>query len=194
MNVDSGFNFLTFVEHWNGTNWQIQPSPNPLGQGGENGTFEGGVSCPTSRACTAVGQFSAMQAPHPGVTLAEHWNGTSWQVQTTPHPAPVDGPTGTQNSPFAGVSCAAAHDCVAVGNYDSGTNGFLTLAELWNGTAWAVLQSATPVGAYVSQLKGVSCPTTRMCMAVGETTRVNASTLTRGRPVALAERYSPDGD
>jgi hypothetical protein len=82
---------------------------------------------------------------------------------------------------------------MAVGRYDSGPT-FLPLAELWNGTAWTVLQAATPVGAYYTQFTGVSCPTARMCMTVGESTRINASTLTRGRPVALAERYSPGGD
>jgi hypothetical protein len=193
LNIDSGFNFLTIAEHWNGTDWQIQPTPNPLGQDGANGTFEGGVSCPTLRACTAVGQFSPAPAPHPGVTLAEHWNGTSWQVQTTPHPAPVDGPNGTQNGPFEGVSCATASDCVAVGNYDSGPT-FRPLAELWNGNTWSVLQPAAPVGTFIAEFAGVSCPTARMCMTVGDSTRINASTLTRGRPVALAERYSAGDD
>jgi hypothetical protein len=120
--------------------------------------------------------------------LAEHWNGATWQVQATPHPSPVDGPNGTHNSPLAGVSCAAANVCTAVGNYDSG-NGFLTLAERFNGTSWTVQHSLTPIGASISALDGVSCPTPNTCMAVGQSTRFNAETNSRGRPVALAEHY-----
>jgi hypothetical protein len=189
--VDSSFNFLTFAEHWNGTTWSIQSTPDPEATGGANGTLEGGVACPTPDACTAVGQWSPSPAPHPGVTLAEHWNGQSWQVQATPNPPAVDGVNGTHNAPFAGVACPTVNDCTAVGNYDSGNaNGdFLALAEHWNGTSWSVQPAASPVGAFVSVLHAVACPTPRTCVAVGESTRNNAQTNTRGRPGALVERY-----
>ncbi len=189
--VDGAFNFLTFAEHWNGTVWDIQVTPNPVGTDGPNGTLEGGVSCVTPRTCTAVGQWSPAPAPHPGVSLAERWNGTSWQVQATPNPAAVDAVNGTHNSPLAGVSCATVNECMAVGNYASGdANGdFLALAERWNGTSWSVQQAATPVGAFYTTLHGVACPTPRTCVAVGDSTRYNAQTNTRGRPVGLAERY-----
>jgi hypothetical protein len=158
--VDGAFNFLTFAEHWNGTVWDVQVTPNPVGTNGPNGTLEGGVSCATPRACTAVGQWSPTPAPHPGISLAERWNGTSWQVQTTPNPAAVDAVNGTHNSPLAGVSCPTVNDCTAVGNYDSGdANGdFLALAERWNGTIWSVQQAATPVGAFFTSLHAVTCP------------------------------------
>jgi hypothetical protein len=188
--IDSNFNFLTFAEHWSGSTWEIQSTPNPTGTDGPNGTLEGGVSCPTPAACTAVGQWSPSPAPHPGVTLAERWNGATWAVQATPNPAAVDAVDGTHNAPFAGVACPTPNSCTAVGNYDSGDadGDFLALAEGWNGTGWSVQQAASPVGAFYSALHGVSCPTPRTCVAVGESTRYNAQTNTRGRPVALAER------
>ncbi len=194
--IGNPFNFLTLAEAWDGTSWTIQPSPNPVGTDGPNGTFEGGVSCPMASACTAVGQFSPSPAPHPGVTLAERWNGSAWQVQNTPNPGPVEGADGTRNSPFAAVSCATVNSCTAVGTYDSGnaSEGFLTLAEQWNGTRWSVQHSATPTGASVSGLVGVSCATPRSCIAVGQSSRFNAQTNSRGRPVALAERFSAGDD
>ncbi len=194
--VDSQLNFLTFAEHWNGTTWEIQSTPNPSGTGGANGTLEGGVSCPTPDACTAVGQWSPSLAPHPGVTLAERWNGLSWRIQTTPNPPAVDAVDGSHNAPFAGVACPTVNNCTAVGNYDRGipNGGFLALAEHWDGTSWSVQQAASPVGAFFSQLHGVACPTPRTCVAVGDSTRNNSQTNTRGRPTALAERYGSGND
>ncbi len=190
--IGSPFNFLTLAEAWDGTSWTIQPSPNPVAADGMNGTLEGGVSCPTAGECTAVGEYSPSPAPHPGITLAERWNGAVWQIQHTPEPGPVEGPNGTRDSPFAGVSCASVNTCTAVGNYDSGNarSGFLTLAERWNGTEWTLQQSPGPIGASVSQLAGVSCPTPQTCIAVGQSRRFNAETASQGRPVALAERYA----
>jgi hypothetical protein len=194
--IGASFSFLTLAEAWDGASWKIQASPNPVGADGVNGTLDGGVSCPTARQCTAVGEFSPSPAPHPGVTLAERWNGAVWQVQHTPNPGPVEGVNGTRDSPFAGVSCASVITCVAVGNYDSGNSryGFLTLAERWNGTEWSLQQSPSPIGASVSQLGGVSCPTPQTCIAVGQSRRFNAETASQGRPVALAERYVAIGE
>ena len=194
--VDANFNYLTFAEHWNGTTWEIQPTPNPAGTDGPNGTLEGGVSCPAAEACTAVGQWSPSPAPHPGVTLAERWNGLGWEVQATPNPPAVDAAAGTHNAPFAGVACPTIDNCTAVGNYDSGNaNGdFLALAEGWNGTSWSVQQAASPVGAFYSALRSVACPTPRTCVAVGDSTRYNSQTNTRGLPTALVEGYALRGD
>jgi hypothetical protein len=191
--VDGAFNYLTFAEHWNGTTWEIQTTPNPTGTDGPNGTLEGGVSCPTPRVCTAVGQWSPSPAPHPGVTLAERWNGSAWEIQPTPNPPAVDGANGTHNDPFAGVACPTVDNCTAVGNYDSANanDDFLALAEHWNGTSWSVEQAATPVGAFYTALHGVACPTPRTCIAVGDATRYNAQTNTRSRPTALAETNNP---
>jgi hypothetical protein len=188
--VDNAFNYLTFAEHWDGTTWAIQATPNPRGTDGPNGTLEGGVSCPSPQSCTAVGQWSPSPAPHPGVGLAEHWNGRSWEIQPTPGPPAVDASDGTHNAPFAGVACPTVSSCTAVGYFASrDANGdFLARAEGWDGTSWSVQPAASPVGAFYSTLQAVACPTPRVCFAVGESTRYNSQTNTRGRPTAIAER------
>jgi hypothetical protein len=189
---------LSLAERWTGTTWDIQPTPNPVGVDGINGALDGGIACPTSRACMAVGQWFPVPVAHPGVTLAEHWNGASWEIQTTPNPTGVDGANGTHNSPFLGVSCPTPNDCTAVGNYDSGNYArdgyFPTLAERWNGISWSVQPTVTPIGAAYSLLAGVSCPTPHTCIAVGESGRNNAATTTTGPAMALAERYSSGDD
>jgi hypothetical protein len=105
----------------------------------------------------------------------------------------VDAANGTHNAPFAGVACPTIDNCTAVGNYDSGNaNGdFLALADRWNGTRWSVQQAASPVGAFYSALRSVACPTPRTCIAVGDSTRYNSQTNTRGLPTGLAEGYAP---
>jgi len=65
-----------------------------------------------------------------------------------------------------GVSCAAAADCTAVGEYYRTAAGPQpTLIERWDGTAWRVEPS--PSIGRASTLDSVSCPTAASCTAVG---------------------------
>jgi uncharacterized protein (TIGR03118 family) len=87
----------------------------------------------------AVGFSDQVTAP-PVVdsTLAEHWNGTSWSIVSTP-PTPSGG-VNPPNAQFLGVAAAASNDVWAVGfktgpdNPDFGEQ----LIEHWNGTSWPV--------------------------------------------------------
>jgi hypothetical protein len=109
----------TLAEAWNGTTWARQRSPNPAGNAG---AALDGVSCPHVTACTAVGNWTASTSGSPTDTLAEHWNGTRWSVQSTPDPA------GAKISALSGVACLPAGTCVAVGSFWNGTST-QTLAE-----------------------------------------------------------------
>jgi hypothetical protein len=66
-----------------------------------------------------------------------------------------------------GVSCASVTMCVAVGTYSSGGVSY-ALAEGWNGSEWTLQSAAGVSGAKGSFLFGVSCPSTKVCEAVGE--------------------------
>src|SRR5205085_3421309 len=83
INADTG---MTLEERWDGTAWTIETTPNPTSA--TRSSLEG-VSCASATACTATG-FSS-DSPGTQVTLAEHWDGTTWTIQDTP-------PTGTQGS------------------------------------------------------------------------------------------------
>jgi hypothetical protein len=87
------------AESWNGSTWDVQPTPQLAGPGGSG--FEG-VSCSSGIRCTAVGVSS-------GGTLAEGWDGKAWEVDTTVNPA------GFIAADLAGVSCPAS-GCTAVGS------------------------------------------------------------------------------
>ncbi|MGD0082452.1 MAG: hypothetical protein ABSD78_04545, partial [Acidimicrobiales bacterium] len=142
---------------WAAPTWSIAPSPNPASQQG----VLSGLSCTSDRACTAVGHYSKGDAE---MTLAEAWNGTKWTIEPTPNP------TGALVSILSGVSCTSDRACTAVGHSINVINhpGFyVTLAEAWNGTRWAIQPTPNPTGATDSTLSGVSCTLATACTAVG---------------------------
>jgi hypothetical protein len=160
------------VETWNGTSWAVQPAaPRPA-----TGALTG-VDCLSPTFCVAVGY--GFRGPTVGAPLAEIWNGQSWRSEPTPK-------VGRLNSgSFSAVSCAAANDCTAVGEYlvhrvddDHGI-----LAEHWNGKRWQVRGKLGP--ASQGTLEGVSCLRGAACLAVG------AVGLDQGQPgVPIAQRWN----
>jgi len=92
---------VTLAEHWDGTKWAIQPTPN------QNGPVNQlrGVSCTSATSCTAVGDGNISKV------LAEAWNGTTWAIQSTATPA------GARYPLFPAVSCRPAGPCTGVGGY-----------------------------------------------------------------------------
>jgi hypothetical protein len=121
--------------------------------------FFDGVSCPSAKACTAVGE----SITNAGIqeTLAERWNGNDWSVQSTPNP------DGAQNSGLTAVSCASMRACTAVGAFTSGGFG-VPFAEQWDGVKWVVepVPDLTRADS-TSELTGVSCASADACMAAG---------------------------
>src|SRR5215469_113728 len=95
----------TLAEQWNGSTWSIQPTPNPPG----GGWFLTSVSCTSPSACTAVGGRLAPPGK-PTATLAERWNGRTWNIQATPNLP------GKAVKLLAGVACTSRSSCMAVGN------------------------------------------------------------------------------
>ena len=170
--ADGSGHDLTLAEAWNGSSWTLQSTPNP---GGTTTTEFNSVSCASASACVAVGYDLT-----PSYTLlAEVWNGTTWTI----HNPSLSG--GGSAGYLSGVSCTAASACTAVGDY-SGGSGTVTLAERWNGTAWAVQATANDPHATDNYLSGVSCTSATSCWATG-------SAYHRHGPVkfsTLAERWN----
>lgn len=148
--------YFTLAERWNGSHWMIQSTPSP----GVAAAGFFGVSCPTSTDCTAVGSYQAVTSG-PQVTLAEHWNGTTWTGETTPNPS---GSTFTQ---LSSVSCTSASACIAVGYSEDSTRNQHLLAEGWNGLTWSI--QSTPYSSGLTQgfFNGVSCTSSSACTAAG---------------------------
>jgi hypothetical protein len=141
---------------WNGFSWASQSVFTPAGAANNDLT---GVSCHAITACIAVGSKTDTSGQQH--MLAEGWNGTAWSSQTTPNPA------GATGSSLARVSCTSSSACVAVGDYVERSGTQVTLAEGWNGTAWAIQTTPNPAGATSSSLADVSCVSSTACTAVG---------------------------
>ena len=143
------------VESWNGSSWQIQPIPTPTGP---TSSVLQGVSCTSASACVAVGyEFPNSGGSPPSLAFAEVWDGSSWQIQSTPSP------TGTTTSHLNGVSCTSATACTAVGDYTTNTE-MKAWVERWDGSSWQ-LQTAP---GEPTTLNSVWCASATACIAVGD--------------------------
>lgn len=140
----SGF-LHTLIEHWNGQQWRVVPSPNV----GTHNNVLHGVTAVSATDAWAVG--SVLDSTGTSHALIEHWNGTTWSVVST-NAAP---------SVLNAVTAVSANDVWAVGQ--SGTQ---TLIEHWNGAAWSVVPS--PNGGTLNDgLSGVSAVSAQDIWAVG---------------------------
>jgi hypothetical protein len=146
--------------------WTAPPTPNAAGA---NLSTLAAVDCTSPSNCIAVGH-----ADNGGsrVTLAEHWDGTSWTITPTPNPP------GATLASLSGVSCPRDNVCFAVGGSSSGP-----LVELWTGTSWTIQPSDSVAG---GELDAVSCSGLLACTAVGQYANANSR-------LTLAERWDATG-
>jgi subtilisin family serine protease len=143
-----------FAMNWTGKAWVFGEVPAPS----EPESIElTGVSCPSSNECVTIGDYEASGA---SVPLAATWNGSSWSESEIPLPSEAG------SAALKGVSCSAASECVAAGEYESGsTTSALALA--WNGTEWTEHTFEEVPGASESKLAAVSCTGPSECNATG---------------------------
>lgn len=168
----SGF-LHTLIEHWNGQQWSVVPSPNV----GTHNNVLHGVTAISATDAWAVGSVTDSNGTQHA--LIEHWNGLRWRVVGLDAAASVlngvtaisafniwaVGQVGTQTltehwnglfwrivpSPNGGtlndglnsVSAVSGHDVWAVG-FDITSGPSLTLIEHWNGLQWSVVPSPNP--------------------------------------------------
>ncbi len=119
----------TLIEHWNGQQWSIVPSPNPDGVGGD--------ALRSVSAVSATDVWAVGNTPTYGEPRIEHWDGTQWSYVVSPT-LPTEFGADALNS----VAAIATNNVWAVGTYLNSTTGFLqTLVEHWDGTQWSVISS-----------------------------------------------------
>jgi hypothetical protein len=195
------------TEVWNGTSWKIEaapgmgdlasvscPSVSFCAAVGGTGTISGAsaeadlwnghswsavslapgftsltsVSCVSASFCEAVGVVGNSGGPG-----AQVWNGRAWSPRSTPLPAGVS----PQAVNLNGVSCPAPNACEAVGGYFAGPLRSATLAEVWNGKAWAIQPSPSPMPRRGPSLTAVWCASAVSCTAVGNIGQLGQSTF-----------------
>jgi hypothetical protein len=153
------------AERWNGRSWAAQATATPAG-GSSLGLAA--VSCNSATSCEAVGSYFNGSAQ---ATVAEKWNGTAWTVQATPNPASAIA------SQLTAVQCTSASFCAAVGHYLASAQT-LTLAQVWNGTAWSIRPTSSNPEAGQNELDAVSCLAGHGCTAAGITDDLGQFTAT----------------
>jgi len=119
--------FQTLIEHWNGTQWNIVPSPNV----GSNNNFLNSVTTVSATDVWAVGTSS--NKSNNDRTLTMHWNGSRWRIVPSPN-------VGTNGSLTDSLAAVSANDIWTVGFYNNSKNQQQNLVEHWNGTKWSVVR------------------------------------------------------
>ena len=70
----------TLTEHWDGTSWNVIPSPSPGGTG-QNTVIQDVTATPGGEVWATGGYLTA---PTTAAAFALHWNGSSWAAVTLP--------------------------------------------------------------------------------------------------------------
>lgn len=132
----------TLVQHWDGAEWQIVPSPNAGLEQRGNGSLAD-VFALASDDVWAVGSHYPREEFPTLQPLIEHWNGKKWEV--VPGPSKSPGPW----SELSGISGSGPSDIWAVGVRDvqvgeTGTERALILH--WDGEQWTRVPAPLPAG------------------------------------------------
>lgn len=126
-------------------------------------------SCLSATFCVAVGWQTPAQGPD--VPLGEEWNGSSWEAKSMPSPPSA------KLIELPSVSCTTKTACTAVGEWGQSPNNYTKttpFAERWE-KEWTLQTPPVPVGAESTELRDVSCPSTKVCIAVGRYTTHQAA-------------------
>ena len=129
----------TLTEHWNGSAWELVPSPNNGIEGG-NGNLRG-VHALASDDVWAVGSYFPDVGAPTAQPLIEHWDGTGWQI--VPGPSKSPGPW----SELFAVSGTGPGDLWAVGVRDVSVGEEATERALilhWDGQEWKRMPAPRP--------------------------------------------------
>ena len=141
----------SLIEHWNGTQWTVVPSPNPSS---------------TLNVLNAVAAVSANNVWAVGIAptgsnpiLIIHWNGSVWSVVPNP-------PSSMPLNNLAALAVVSANDVWAVGTGLIGDED-ATATLHWNGTAWSVIPSPNVGPEVDNNLAGVTAVASNDVWAVG---------------------------
>jgi hypothetical protein len=159
---EPGYTEDTLVEQYTGSGWKVVSSPNPPGS---TSSQLRAVTCTSAGDCWSVG--SSGMAGGNQQPLIEQDAGSGWTIVASPNP-----PDTTDPSTLSGVSCSAADDCWAVGEYGPSGVG-QSLIEHFTGGGWSLVASPAPVSAsatWSERLSAVTCVGAGDCWAAGSLT------------------------
>ena len=146
----------TLIQHFDGSSWNIVPSPNPRNDIDSQLHAVSGVA---RNDVWAVG--SSHNGTLPSRSLIQHWDGAQWNIVTSPSPD-------KQFNELRGVAALSANNVWAVG-YRGGTKSETPIETLilhWDGGSWRQIASPNVSGG-ANQLFGVTAISADDIWAVG---------------------------
>ena len=154
----------TLILHWDGSTWQIVPSPDVVNAGSNSINALYGVAVVASNDVWAVGYAASLSTPYQTVTL--HWDGHTWQVVPSPN-VNTPGFYNALNSVFA----IASNDAWAVGGApaDLGAYDARSVLMHWDGSTWQLYPEPPAVASWSTTTRfGVTARASNDVWAVGK--------------------------
>jgi hypothetical protein len=153
----NGSAYQTLIEHWNGSAWTVQTSPDPAGSSDVN-AFNAVAAA--GWLPWAVGVYGSGSGQH---TLAAVFNANQWLLDTSSqNPGALD--------VLNGVTARSKSSTWAVGDYSNGLGGMPSLIEYRSPVqhAWVQQKSPNPLGSTgITLLQGVAATSSTNAWAVG---------------------------
>jgi len=140
----------TCILHYNGSVWTLADSPNQCC--GYN-LLTSVVALSPENVWAAGWYVQSPTEDRPELTLVEHWNGSSWEIVSSPNV----GQAGKFSSRLNGIFASSANSLWAVGqSINISSDEGYTLAMHWNGTKWAIVSTPDIAehGFYADDLDG----------------------------------------
>jgi hypothetical protein len=178
----SGLEKQTLIEHWDGTSWNVVPSPNPGGTGQDNELMD--VTATSASDIWATGSYITSSTT--ATAFALHWDGTAWTTVTLPG-------SGIQSTDanHESISATAAGQAWVAGwggLHGSGPTPFAmpvpVVPDVTGQQAGAASSTVTAAGLTGTQIQTTGCPPS----AFGEVVNQNpfpGHLLTLGQAVTL---------
>jgi hypothetical protein len=149
---DGGAPTQTLIQHWDGQQWSIVPSPSPDSQLNELRS----VAALSANDVWAVGYRGGTKNETPLETLILHWDGASWRQTASPNVA------GGANQ-LSAITALSADDIWAVGSA-----GGAPLAMHWDGNAWSIVPVRVRSGLSTERFTAVSGTAVNDVWVVGQ--------------------------
>jgi hypothetical protein len=102
----------TLIEHWDGTDWDVEPSPSATNLSSLSSVAALSGTDIWAVGCALCGDVPAGQAP-----LIEHWNGTRWSI--SPAPSSGQGSVGVSVFAFPSGSVFVGGVAAVIGGIES---------------------------------------------------------------------------
>jgi hypothetical protein len=152
------------LDVWSGGTWTAEEAPLPANGDSTLDADLFSVSCNSTAACVAVGDYRDVTPSHLTHGLIETLSGGHWSALEAPVPV-----VGVTEVDFKSVDCQSATSCLAVGGYVVGSGEFGVI-DTYNGAGWSSQTAPQPNDATTHQTVGindVSCPSVGPCAAGG---------------------------